>query len=113
MIFTHCSSAEGAYQIHDFTSQGVVELDPFSVNYFLGQRPPHHGFRLEDASNDELWERFMEPLVNFVRAISASMSEFSDVLIHCVWGFNRSPALAMAVIMYHTGLSADQARHLD
>lgn len=49
-----------------------------------------------------------DPLMN----ADAAMSSGASVLVHCAAGISRSPALAVAYVMYSSGMDLDQAYRL-
>lgn len=60
---------------------------------------------IDDSHRDDLLPWIPEAL----RFIDGAMSTGGSVLVHCAAGISRSPALAVAYIMYHMGMDLDHA----
>ncbi|XP_067088421.1 uncharacterized protein si:ch211-195b15.8 [Osmerus mordax] len=60
---------------------------------------------IDDSLRDDLLPWIPEALL----FIDGAMSGGGSVLIHCAAGISRSPALAVAYIMYHMGMDLDHA----
>ncbi|XP_078125306.1 uncharacterized protein LOC144529846 [Sander vitreus] len=60
---------------------------------------------IDDSLRDELLPWIPQAL----RFIDAAMSSGASVLVHCAAGISRSPALAVAYIMYSLGMDLDHA----
>jgi Dual specificity phosphatase, catalytic domain len=68
------------------------------------------------APNDSWWPRGEGPLgyrpdvlLRDAQAVAELLRRGETVLIHCVWGVNRAPTLATAVVMVLEGCSAREA----
>ncbi|XP_075266529.1 LOW QUALITY PROTEIN: dual specificity protein phosphatase 8 [Salarias fasciatus] len=59
--------------------------------------------------DDSLWADLLPWIPQALSFIDAAMSSGSSVLVHCAAGISRSPALAVAYIMYRLDLDLDQA----
>uniref|UniRef100_A0A672YVT9 protein-tyrosine-phosphatase n=2 Tax=Sphaeramia orbicularis TaxID=375764 RepID=A0A672YVT9_9TELE len=59
--------------------------------------------------DDSLWDDLLPWIPQALHFIDAAMSTGASVLVHCAAGISRSPALAVAYIMYSLGLDLDQA----
>ncbi|XP_053708333.1 dual specificity protein phosphatase 8 [Synchiropus splendidus] len=59
--------------------------------------------------DDSLWADLLPWIPQAFSFIDAAMSSGASVLVHCAAGISRSPALAVAYIMYSLGLDLDQA----
>ncbi|XP_029014790.1 dual specificity protein phosphatase 8 [Betta splendens] len=59
--------------------------------------------------DDSLWDDLLPWIPQALHFIDAAMSSGDSVLVHCAAGISRSPALAVAYIMYSLGLDLDQA----
>uniref|UniRef100_A0A4W5LSS9 protein-tyrosine-phosphatase n=1 Tax=Hucho hucho TaxID=62062 RepID=A0A4W5LSS9_9TELE len=60
---------------------------------------------IDDSLRDDLLPHIPEAL----RFIDGAMSSGGSVLVHCAAGISRSPALAVAYIMYNLGMDLDHA----
>ncbi|XP_061892320.1 dual specificity protein phosphatase 15 [Entelurus aequoreus] len=97
----------------DVTQDRLASLD---ISYVLSvsrcsPRPPflpcsrHLRIPIDDSLRDDLLPWIPQAL----RFIDKAMSSGASVLIHCAAGISRSPALAVAYIMYSSGMDLDQA----
>ncbi|CAJ1076622.1 dual specificity protein phosphatase Mpk3 [Xyrichtys novacula] len=59
--------------------------------------------------DDSLWDDLLPWIPQALSFIDGAMSSGASVLVHCAAGISRSPALAVAYIMYRMGLDLDQA----
>ncbi|KAM6965852.1 LOW QUALITY PROTEIN: dual specificity protein phosphatase 8 [Tautogolabrus adspersus] len=59
--------------------------------------------------DDSLWDDLLPWIPEALSFIDGAMSSGASVLVHCAAGISRSPALAVAYIMYSLGLDLDQA----
>ncbi|KAK5855633.1 hypothetical protein PBY51_007293 [Eleginops maclovinus] len=59
--------------------------------------------------DDSLWDDLLPWIPQALHFIEAAMSSGASVLVHCAAGISRSPALAVAYIMYSLGMDLDQA----
>ncbi|XP_029293773.1 probable dual specificity protein phosphatase DDB_G0281963 [Cottoperca gobio] len=59
--------------------------------------------------DDSLWDDLLPWIPQALQFIDAAMSSGASVLVHCVAGISRSPALAVAYIMYSLGMDLDHA----
>ncbi|XP_077390605.1 uncharacterized protein LOC144027153 [Festucalex cinctus] len=59
--------------------------------------------------DDSLWDDLLPWIPQALRFIDAAMSSGASVLVHCAAGISRSPALAVAYIMYSSGMDLDHA----
>lgn len=59
--------------------------------------------------DDSLWADLLPWIPQALHFIDAAMSTGASVLVHCVAGISRSPALAVAYIMYSLGMDLDHA----
>uniref|UniRef100_A0A1A7Y4D7 protein-tyrosine-phosphatase n=1 Tax=Iconisemion striatum TaxID=60296 RepID=A0A1A7Y4D7_9TELE len=59
--------------------------------------------------DDSLRDDLLPWIPQAVHFIDAAMSSGASVLVHCAAGISRSPAVAVAYIMYHLDLDLDQA----
>lgn len=59
--------------------------------------------------DDSLWDDLLPWIPKALHFIDAAMSSGASVLVHCVAGISRSPALAVAYIMYSLGMDLDHA----
>ncbi|XP_044038708.1 dual specificity protein phosphatase 16 isoform X2 [Siniperca chuatsi] len=59
--------------------------------------------------DDSLWDDLLPWIPQALHFIDAAMSSGASVLVHCAAGISRSPALAVAYIMYSLGLDLDHA----
>ncbi|KAM9780449.1 uncharacterized protein ACB057_016531 [Neosynchiropus ocellatus] len=59
--------------------------------------------------DDSLWADLLPWIPQAFSFIDAAMSSGASVLVHCAAGISRSPALAVAYIMYSLGLDLDHA----
>ncbi|XP_070779832.1 dual specificity protein phosphatase 8 [Enoplosus armatus] len=69
---------------------------------------PHSRY-LRIPIDDSLWADLLPWIPQALRFIDAAMSSGASVLVHCAAGISRSPALAVAYIMYSLGMDLDQA----
>ncbi|KAI3359403.1 hypothetical protein L3Q82_002906 [Scortum barcoo] len=64
--------------------------------------------------DDSLWDDLLPWIPQALHFIDAAMSSGASVLVHCAAGISRSPALAVAYIMYSLGMDLDHAyRYFD
>ncbi|XP_045077594.1 dual specificity protein phosphatase 16-like [Coregonus clupeaformis] len=68
-------------------------------------RSQYHRIPIDDSLLDDLLPHIPEAL----RFIDGAMSSGGSVLVHCAAGISRSPALAVAYIMYNLGMDLDHA----
>ncbi|XP_077591554.1 uncharacterized protein LOC144209186 [Stigmatopora nigra] len=59
--------------------------------------------------DDSLWDDLLPWIPEALRFIDSAMSSGASVLVHCAAGISRSPALAVAYIMYSSGMDLDHA----
>ncbi|KAM9391423.1 uncharacterized protein KZ484_002883 [Pholidichthys leucotaenia] len=59
--------------------------------------------------DDSLWADLLPWIPQALHFIDAAMSSGASVLVHCAAGISRSPALAVAYIMYRLEMDLDQA----
>ncbi|XP_067331956.1 uncharacterized protein si:ch211-195b15.8 [Channa argus] len=59
--------------------------------------------------DDSLWDDLLPWIPQALHFIDAAMSSGASVLVHCAAGISRSPALAVAYIMYSRGMDLDHA----
>ncbi|XP_061606274.1 dual specificity protein phosphatase 8 [Phyllopteryx taeniolatus] len=59
--------------------------------------------------DDSLWDDLLPWIPQALRFIDSAMSSGASVLVHCAAGISRSPALAVAYIMYSSGMDLDHA----
>ncbi|XP_040919387.1 dual specificity protein phosphatase 8 [Toxotes jaculatrix] len=59
--------------------------------------------------DDSLWDDLLPWIPQALHFIDAAMSSGASVLVHCAAGISRSPALAVAYIMYSLGMDLDHA----
>ncbi|KAM9843242.1 uncharacterized protein ACBR49_012463 [Aulostomus maculatus] len=69
---------------------------------------PHSRY-LRIPIDDSLWADLLPWIPQALHFIDAAMSSGASVLVHCAAGISRSPALAVAYIMYSLGMDLDQA----
>ncbi|XP_076608932.1 uncharacterized protein LOC143334181 [Chaetodon auriga] len=59
--------------------------------------------------DDSLWDNLLPWIPQALHFIDAAMSSGASVLVHCAAGISRSPALAVAYVMYSLGMDLDHA----
>ncbi|XP_061702647.1 dual specificity protein phosphatase 16 [Syngnathoides biaculeatus] len=59
--------------------------------------------------DDSLWDDLLPWIPQALHFIDSAMSSGASVLVHCAAGISRSPALAVAYIMYSSGMDLDHA----
>ncbi|RVE68966.1 hypothetical protein OJAV_G00073060 [Oryzias javanicus] len=59
--------------------------------------------------DDSLWDDLLPWIPEALRFIDAAMSSGGSVLVHCAAGISRSPALAVAYVMYRLEMDLDHA----
>ncbi|XP_040012254.1 dual specificity protein phosphatase 8 isoform X2 [Xiphias gladius] len=59
--------------------------------------------------DDSLWDDLLPWIPQALHFIDAARSSGASVLVHCAAGISRSPALAVAYIMYSLGMDLDHA----
>ncbi|XP_037545299.1 dual specificity protein phosphatase 16 [Nematolebias whitei] len=59
--------------------------------------------------DDSLWDNLLPWIPQALHFIDAAMSSGASVLVHCAAGISRSPALAVAYIMYNLEMDMDHA----
>ncbi|XP_061567230.1 dual specificity protein phosphatase 8 [Cololabis saira] len=59
--------------------------------------------------DDSLWDDLLPWIPQALHFLDAAMSSGASVLVHCAAGISRSPALAVAYVMYSRDLDLDQA----
>ncbi|XP_054463351.1 dual specificity protein phosphatase 16 [Anoplopoma fimbria] len=69
---------------------------------------PHSRY-LRIPIDDSLWDDLLPWIPQALHFIDAAMSSGASVLVHCAAGISRSPALAVAYIMYRLGMDLDHA----
>ncbi|XP_031726960.1 dual specificity protein phosphatase 16 [Anarrhichthys ocellatus] len=69
---------------------------------------PHSRY-LRIPIDDSLWDDLLPWIPQALHFIDAAMSSGDSVLVHCAAGISRSPALAVAYIMYRLGMDLDHA----
>ncbi|KAL6103544.1 uncharacterized protein ACO6RY_02917 [Pungitius sinensis] len=69
--------------------------------------PPSRYLRV--PIDDSLWDDLLPWIPQALHFIDAAMSSGASVLVHCAAGISRSPALAVAYIMYTQGMDLDRA----
>ncbi|KAM8845314.1 uncharacterized protein AB9W97_000524 [Spinachia spinachia] len=69
--------------------------------------PPSRYLRV--PIDDSLWDDLLPWIPQALHFIDAAMSSGASVLVHCAAGISRSPALAVAYIMYTLGMDLDRA----
>ncbi|XP_068580938.1 uncharacterized protein si:ch211-195b15.8 [Cebidichthys violaceus] len=69
---------------------------------------PHSRY-LRIPIDDSLWADLLPWIPQALHFIDAAMSSGESVLVHCAAGISRSPALAVAYIMYRLGMDLDHA----
>ncbi|XP_060921527.1 dual specificity protein phosphatase 8 [Labrus mixtus] len=97
----------------DVTQDGLSSL---GISYVLSvsrcsPQPsflPHSRY-LRIPIDDSLWDDLLPWIPEALSFIDGAMSSGASVLVHCAAGISRSPALAVAYIMYSLGLDLDQA----
>ncbi|TNN82252.1 Dual specificity protein phosphatase 16 [Liparis tanakae] len=72
--------------------------------------PPSRYLRI--PIDDSLWAELLPWIPQALHFIDAAVSSGASVLVHCAAGVSRSPAVAVAYVMYRLGLDLDHAyRH--
>ncbi|KAM3597880.1 uncharacterized protein V6R79_010604 [Siganus canaliculatus] len=69
---------------------------------------PHSRY-LRIPIDDSLWDDLLPWIPQALQFIDAALSMGASVLVHCSAGISRSPALAVAYIMYSLGMDLDHA----
>uniref|UniRef100_A0AAQ4Q1A5 protein-tyrosine-phosphatase n=2 Tax=Gasterosteus aculeatus aculeatus TaxID=481459 RepID=A0AAQ4Q1A5_GASAC len=69
--------------------------------------PPSRYLRV--PIDDSLWDDLLPWIPQALHFIDAAVSSGGSVLVHCAAGISRSPALAVAYIMYTLGMDLDRA----
>ncbi|XP_023142474.1 probable dual specificity protein phosphatase DDB_G0281963 [Amphiprion ocellaris] len=69
--------------------------------------PPSRYLRI--PIDDSLWDNLLPWIPQAMHFIDAAMSSGASVLVHCAAGISRSPALAVAYIMYSLEMDLDHA----
>lgn len=69
--------------------------------------PPSRYLRI--PIDDSLWDNLLPWIPQALHFIDAAMSSGASVLVHCAAGISRSPALAVAYIMYSLEMDLDHA----
>ncbi|XP_074552795.1 uncharacterized protein LOC141809601 [Halichoeres trimaculatus] len=97
----------------DVTQDGLASL---GISYVLSvsRCSPQPSFLpcsryLRIPIDDSLWDDLLPWIPQALSFIDGAMSSGASVLVHCAAGISRSPALAVAYIMYRMGLDLDQA----
>ncbi|XP_019740401.1 dual specificity protein phosphatase 8 [Hippocampus comes] len=97
----------------DVTQDGLASL---GISYVLSvsRCSPRPSFLpcsryLRIPIDDSLWDDLLPWIPQALRFIDAAMSSGASVLVHCAAGISRSPALAVAYIMYSSGMDLDHA----
>uniref|UniRef100_UPI0037E72FDD tyrosine-protein phosphatase vhp-1 n=1 Tax=Semicossyphus pulcher TaxID=241346 RepID=UPI0037E72FDD len=97
----------------DVTQDGLASL---GISYVLSvsRCSPQPSFLprsryLRIPIDDSLWADLLPWIPQALSFIDSAMSSGASVLVHCAAGISRSPALAVAYIMYRLGLDLDQA----
>ncbi|XP_051242939.1 uncharacterized protein ZK757.2 [Dicentrarchus labrax] len=97
----------------DVTQDGLASL---GISYVLNvsRCSPQPSFLprsryLRIPIDDSLWDDLLPWIPQALHFIDAAMSSGASVLVHCAAGISRSPALAVAYIMYSLGMDLDQA----
>ncbi|KAM8722290.1 uncharacterized protein AB9X84_004995 [Acanthopagrus schlegelii] len=91
-------------------------LDSLGISYVLSvsRCSPQPSFLpcsryLRIPIDDSLWDDLLPWIPQALHFIDAAMSSGASVLVHCAAGISRSPALAVAYIMYSLGMDLDHA----
>ncbi|XP_051797281.1 dual specificity protein phosphatase 8 [Acanthochromis polyacanthus] len=72
--------------------------------------PPFCLLQIPSRPNDDsLWDNLLPWIPQALHFIDAAMSSGASVLVHCAAGISRSPALAVAYIMYSLEMDLDHA----
>ncbi|XP_049416297.1 uncharacterized protein si:ch211-195b15.8 [Epinephelus fuscoguttatus] len=97
----------------DVTQDGLASL---GISYVLSvsRCSPQPSFLpcsryLRIPIDDSLWDDLLPWIPQALNFIDAAMSSGASVLVHCAAGISRSPALAVAYIMYSLGMDLDHA----
>ncbi|XP_051904247.1 dual specificity protein phosphatase 8 [Hippocampus zosterae] len=97
----------------DVTQDGLASL---GISYVLSvsRCSPRPSFLpcsryLRIPIDDSLRDDLLPWIPQALRFIDAAMSSGASVLVHCAAGISRSPALAVAYIMYSSGMDLDHA----
>ncbi|XP_034567638.1 dual specificity protein phosphatase Mpk3 [Notolabrus celidotus] len=97
----------------DVTQDGLASL---GISYVLSvsRCSPQPSFLpcsryLRIPIDDSLWDDLLPWIPQALSFIDGAISSGASVLVHCAAGISRSPALAVAYIMYRMGLDLDQA----
>ncbi|XP_052336215.1 tyrosine-protein phosphatase vhp-1-like [Oncorhynchus keta] len=83
----------------------VLSVSRFSPQPTFLPRSQYLRIPIEDSLRDDLLPHIPEAL----RFIDGAMSSGGSVVVHCAAGISRSPALAVAYIMYNLGMDLDHA----
>ncbi|XP_020347372.1 dual specificity protein phosphatase 16-like [Oncorhynchus kisutch] len=83
----------------------VLSVSCFSPQPTFLPRSQYLRIPIEDSLRDDLLPHIPEAL----RFIDGAMSSGGSVVVHCAAGISRSPALAVAYIMYNLGMDLDHA----
>ncbi|KAF7641754.1 hypothetical protein LDENG_00272910 [Lucifuga dentata] len=59
--------------------------------------------------DDSLWDDLLPWIPQALHFIDTAVSSGASVLVHCAAGISRSPALAVAYVMYRLGMDLDHA----
>ncbi|KAM4535121.1 uncharacterized protein V3H82_024945 isoform 2-T2 [Fundulus diaphanus] len=97
----------------DVTQDGLASL---GISYVLSvsRCSPQPSFLpcsryLRIPIDDSLWDDLLPWIPQALSFIDAAMSSGASVLVHCAAGISRSPALAVAYIMYSLEMDLDHA----
>ncbi|KAM9528360.1 uncharacterized protein ACWYII_041055 [Salvelinus alpinus] len=83
----------------------VLSVSRYSPQPTFLPRSQYLRIPIEDSLRDDLLPHIPEAL----HFIDGAMSSGGSVLVHCAAGISRSPALAVAYIMYNLGMDLDHA----
>ena len=95
------TAGRDGYNVRPFEDQGIVELQPWSVNYELGNSRSREGQGSEDSPEliirDSAWH-----LADWCQRLFTYLVHHKNVLVYCRWGANRSAAAVVAVMTWAT-----------
>ena len=101
LVIGSCEDAENPELLHRFNIDAVLSLEPVRI-----LKPVACQLILRVQDRIALPEAVITQAVDFIQQ---QIAQGRNVLVHCQMGISRSPALVLAYLHQHQGLSLQQA----